>query len=786
MESLFAKLRGKTVHFFLELEGHSKRSLILGALILFGLTLLMFGDVLVTSRQIVLSDAQTDLAGQFIYWREFAACELKQGNLPLWNPHVFSGMPFLGWSQPGLLYPPNWLDLVLPLSNSINLGIALHVFLAGLFTYFWIWRRGLHPIACVVAAALFMFSGAYFSHVFAGHLSLLFAAAWMPLLFVAIDGLFETRAMRWVLLGMFAVTMQILAGDFQVCFYTAVAAGVYSCLCLIGAEHRTKTALGLVGMYMGAILLGAVQLFTSIQAASESVRSGGLSYEFAGTFSFPPENLITLIMPGFLGDMIKMPYWGRWHLWETCLFLGVTGLILLAYGAVRGNRELRRFSLPMALILIVLALGSYTPLFKVLYHWMPGFDRFRGNAKFIIQASLFMVMLAGIGMDHLLKNRKNHNRVAPSVILLIAGGVLASAAVYLRTQVMAVQQPNWWSQPFLAISALQQSFLPTGMYTDQLFVSQAWLFACYSLAILAGLLVLLAGLLFAVRFWKPAVYLIALLAVAEVFAFSRHSRTTFDLASTQSAWLKTFIQQHPGDYRIFYIRNSNVAMWLQKEDIWGYAPLVLKRYAEFMAFTQGQSLDGITQYVDFYSDHTLFRMLRCKFVFVPMEDVDRVRQAKTVMSHLQLIQQCRVISGRDAIFQTMDTPSFDPETEVILEAKPDPFPVRSTETGSARIIESSCNYLTIEVDIPQPAILLVTDAYSNGWRARPLPGSVQSVYRVMPANYILRAIPLAKGHHRFRLEYLPTAFQIGMWISAISCLFYALAVAWHFKGRHFR
>src|SRR5258708_653230 len=71
----------------------------IGAAVLMVLTLGMFGDVLLTSRPTVLSDGRNDLASQFIYWRAFAAEQLRQGRLPLWNPHVFSGTPFLGWGQ---------------------------------------------------------------------------------------------------------------------------------------------------------------------------------------------------------------------------------------------------------------------------------------------------------------------------------------------------------------------------------------------------------------------------------------------------------------------------------------------------------------------------------------------------------------------------------------------------------------------------------------------------------------------------------------------------------------
>jgi hypothetical protein len=200
----------------------------------------MFGDVLFTSRSLVLSDGQDDLASQFIYWRAFAADQLRHGHLPLWNPHGFCGAPFLGWAQAGVLYPPNLLDVILPLPLSINLGIVLHVLLAGLFTYLWGLRRGLHPVTAVTAAALFMFSGAYFLHVYAGHLMLLYGLAWMPLVLVSIDEWIRTRKISWVLLGMAAVAMQLFVGDLQGWFYTAIAAGLLNAFQLAKTRQRSK------------------------------------------------------------------------------------------------------------------------------------------------------------------------------------------------------------------------------------------------------------------------------------------------------------------------------------------------------------------------------------------------------------------------------------------------------------------------------------------------------------------------------------------------------------------
>ena len=728
----------------------------------------MFGDVLFTSRQIVLSSEQNDIASHFIYWRAFAADQLQQGHLPLWNPHLFCGTPFLGWSQSGVLYPPNWLDLLLPLPLSINLGIALHVFLAGLFTYVWALRRGLHPVAAVTSGALFMFCGAYFLHVYGGHPSLLSAMAWMPLVLASVDGWIQTRTRGWMLLGTAAVAMQILAADPQGCFYTAVAAGLLLAFELIRAPQRLKAILGFFGMYAGAAALGAVQLLTSFQAASESVRGSGVSYEFASMISFAPENFLTLLAPGFFGNMVTVPYWGRWYWWEMCLFIGVVGLVLAVYGAVCGKREIRRSLVPLTLILLVFALGANTPLFRLLYHAVPGFDRFRANAKFIMEASLFMVMLAGAGLDRLLHSPQGNKWWALG--LLVTAVIVGGAAIELRLELLAPESKNWWLRAMQTVYATRASDLPATVYTTPSSVRQAGAFASKCLLIAAAEFFIVSGLMFWARASRKAVYAMGLMAVAEIFVFARSSRATFELSSTQAPKLKAFLDQRPGDYRIFYQRIPNIAMWLGKEDVWGYAPLTLKRYAEFMAFTQGQSPEGSTQYLDFSRFHPFHAMLRWRYAFVPAEEGDRILTSKVVMPRLQLIHEYRVIKGRDEILQTMASTSFDLLEQVILETEPTPRPTYFVEKGRAQIVDSSAGELTIEADLPHPAILLITDAYSTGWRARPLEGSAQRAYQVLPANYILRAIPLSQGHHRIRLEYLPAAFQAGKWISIISII----------------
>ena len=67
-------------------------------------------------------------------------------------------------------------------------------------------------------------------------------------------------------------------------------------------------------------------------------------------------------------------------------------------------------------------------------------------------------------------------------------------------------------------------------------------------------------------------------------------------------------------------------------DVWGYDPGVLRRYAEFMTFTQGGDPDHAGEYLRFLLPapgggapklrlHRLYAMLRLRYVFVPEKDV---------------------------------------------------------------------------------------------------------------------------------------------------------------------
>jgi hypothetical protein len=270
------------------------------------------------------------------------------------------------------------------------------------------------------------------------------------------------------------------------------------------------------------------------------------------------------------------------------------------------------------------------------------------------------------------------------------------------------------------------------------------------------------------RYRRWAVYGIALLAIGEVFIFARASRVTFALAEVTMPSVQQFFTEHPGDYRVLNLMNPNLAMLTEKGDVWGYDPGVSERYAQFMAFTQQQDPDQASQYLEFKGPNSLYRMLRLRYVVAPAEQDVRIMEIPGALERLVLLYDYQVVKGRDRIFAAMSR--FDPARTVILEAQPEPAPrsLAPAASGTARVVAAATDFLEIQADLSGPAILLITDGYNKDWQAQALGNSVQARYRVMPANYVLMAVPLAAGHHHFRLAYAPRAFAIGAWISVVS------------------
>ncbi len=735
------------------------------------LNLLLFGDLLWKGGSQVLSSPQADLFLHFAAWRQFGFGQLRQGHLVLWNPHYLCGAPFFGGFEAALLYPPNWIHFFLPLGPALNLGIILHVFLAGFFTYLWALRRGLHPLSAFVAGVVFMWGGAYYLHLFAGHLPNLCTMVWAPLIFLSLDNLLEKVTAQGLLLGIFAVSMQILAGHPQYVYFTAIIVWIYALIHLGLVKSKRTLLASLTSIYVGASLLTAVQLWTGIEAFYECGRNIPLEFQSAASFSFPPENILTLILPGFFGNLNHAPYWGRWYLWEVCLFIGATAFFLVVLTAATPSPSKKGRLLTMTGITVLFSFGAFTPLYHFFYSHIPLFKGLRGSCKFDYLAALFLAVLAGMGLDLILRQPKVSRW--PIWFCLSAGLGLTLLGLFLF---FSARQglSGGWADWFVSVHWLKKTLGLMGTEQKQTYATQTGIQAARSLGIGGATFLILAFLLKFLAGSRKRAWALSALCILELFLFARANRPVFDLTILQKKFeaLEDFHSKNPGDYRVYGTGSASLVTGL--DDIWEDEPMVLGRYGRFVCRSQDISENQLfSTSPEFQKFPPALALLRLKYrVFLnetplriapfPLRDLPRV----------QLASEWKLVPDNQELLDSLFNPSFDPSRTLFLESPPDPLPSPGKPQGEVRWMDLSTDQMEITADIPRAQLLFLTDNFSPGWHARAFPDSSQESYHIMPADYFLRAIPLAPGHHHFLVEYRPLAFEAGKWVSIVSCLLY--------------
>lgn len=759
-----------------------------------GLVVVLLSTALFDER-VFLGGADTDTYLHFYASRTFGFRELAAGRIAQWNPHTYCGAPYLGSMQAALLYPPNLIFLILPASLAINWSIALHLCLLACLMFGWCRLRGIGPEGAFLAGGIAALGGASFLHVYAGHLSNVCTMAWTPLVFMALDGIVEAvprgdrrRAVNWSLAGALAVAMQVYAGHPQYLFYTGVAAVLYSASLLgwawLGtASDRSRpvvrtlvaTGLTLCTLYPLGAALGAAQLLPGIATSRETIRSVPVPFSFAAMFGFPQENLITLVAPFVFGDMRQVPYWGRCYLWEMCLYVGVVGAVLAGYAAWprRGLRDWVRqpdvvVPVGMIVVLLLIALGNNTPLFSILYHWVPGFAKFRGISKFIFLATLFIAILAGMGFDRLRRDGR-----APAA-LIAATFVIAGVGLGVGFLLQFIDL-----KPVMtAMIASQECYLPPAAVNDPTLQQQVRLGAVGGLMMAGATAVGLGLLLRLLPTQRMAIFGVVALGVGELGLFASRMVATSPVGSVPRPEIKQFLAEHPGDYRVLDLTNPDAAMAGGYRNIWGYAPDLTRRYGEFMAFTQDMDPDEATPYVNFKRIDPLYKMLRLKYAFVPRDNGIEVVECPDPLPQAFLVTKYRVIPDRDAMFAAMRDPSFDPSKEVLLAEDPGISSTGSESDDGTVEVRVTDDSLVMEVEPQQPALLVLTEAYASSRQARTAVAGTKRAYRVLPANHAFIAIPLESGRHEITIGHRVNVLRTGACVTAAALMLMMTAYVW--------
>ena len=353
--------------------------------------------------------AGLDVFAYFYPYRDFASEALRAGRLPLWNPYLFMGAPLLANSQAAVLYPLHWPLLWLSTPKQVAWSIVLHLWLAGAGTYLFArLALRLRPVPALVGAAIFALGGFLGAQV--EHVNQLNASAWLPWLLLCLEGAMGQGSRRWLaLLGGGAVAgLALLAGHTQAAYIVFFGAAAYALLrgWWGPSGSRWRGALWGIGALALMVVVGAAlaagQLLPTLELSGLSVRSGGLPYNEAASFSLKPGLVFKAFLPPFLWEPPFSEY---------VAYVGLVGLALAGVGAWAvlkqkapatgqgGTLAQSRALLVLGLLGIFLAFGAYNPVYYLLYKIVPGFDLFRAPARWLLLYGFGAAGLAGVGLE---------------------------------------------------------------------------------------------------------------------------------------------------------------------------------------------------------------------------------------------------------------------------------------------------------------------------------------------------------------------------------------------------
>jgi hypothetical protein len=361
-----------------------------------------------------LINARSDQFKAGYPFREFAAASLKSGHgIPLWNPYLMGGMPYVAAMHGDIFYPTAFLRVILPTDVGMTWGLLIHIFLAGLFTYLFLRAWGIGYLASVVGGVSYLMCGPIAAYVSPGHDGKLFVSALLPLaLFFLIRGIRDGRPWAW---GGLALTIggAVLAPHPQLLQYTLLTCGAFA-LYLTFAELELpdgrrfrldrrvavrRLLFALAAVVLGA-LMGAVQFLPVREYVPFSPRAGGRDYDYATSFSLPLEEMINFYLPEFTGILDK--YWGRNTIHLHSEYLGVASLFLAGLGLTNERRGFRWFWIGAFIVSLLWALGGSTPFYHIIYAIVPGTHYFRAPSTMLFLVGFSAAVLAALGAERVL------------------------------------------------------------------------------------------------------------------------------------------------------------------------------------------------------------------------------------------------------------------------------------------------------------------------------------------------------------------------------------------------
>lgn len=711
----------------------------------------------------------------------FVAEELRAGRVPLWNPYLYGGAPFIGEVQAGIFYPLNALLAFLfppefPYERMEWLS-AFHIFLAGLNMYVFLrWLPGtpapgeegaqvpspVRRLPALAGAVAFMFSDLFLTHF--GNLNLIAVFSWLPLAFGLLVRGMERGRWTWAFAAGLVVGVAALAGHLQMTIFTGLALA-FLALWEFGVgwwgrgvgDLETWRPLGRLALCgMVAAGLSALALLPAVEFAQHSVRAAW-GYSQTVEYSLSPPQLIGLLIPQFFGRGPAL-HWGVWPRVEAG-YVGLLPLVLVAAAWLLRRERLTGMFTGLSLLALLLALGIYAILHGWLTALVPGLSQLRASARFVGLMDFGLAALAALGLD---------------AILAIPPWEQPMPLVRLQDGVRKATLGTWLVPVPLAYLALllSQDRDPQIVVRLSVTLIGVTLFALWLTASWAWLSALRAR-------WVGAAGA-GVLAVALIFLDLASNGAYMDLGTEDPsarfhahpavvAFLKEDADLFRIDTRTDLERwwQPNAALVHRLQDVGGVAnPLTLEAYQRYWEELGGRST-------------RLYDLLNVKYVVAPRGapmDMDKFRVAfdgdpdlvvyrnTGFLPRAFLVNRAIPVRGEEA-WGLIHEPGFEPTRQIVVEGGP-ALEGTAAEAGRAQVVAYLPDRIEVQVDAAEPAYLFLSEVFYPGWQAA-VDGQPAPIYR---ADGLFRSVPVPAGEHRVVLTFSPRSWRAGLGLSLAASL----------------
>jgi hypothetical protein len=732
------------------------------------------------------------IAGSY-HIRGLVGSLLREGRLPVWDPHTMCGFPLLAAMQAGVFYPFTWPAALLSPGPFWTFTVALHLVLAGQFAFGWL-RSGLRlgVGGAFLGACVFMLSGYILTRVLGGHISQVCSYPWLAAVLWRLERvLARPNCRRWVLLAA-SVALLILPGFPQFALFAALVMGVRLAAYRIRAGRGATRTLLLAGA-AGAVgvLLCAPQLLATMELIPEVQRVSSNSYEFGTSLSTPWYNVFGLLCPSFFGDDLGTPYWSRGAIWEVTGFVGI-GTLVLGVLALNGSHPQRHFWLAAALLSLLLALGSQTPIFKIFYYGVPGAKLFRHPGRYLSMFTLAMTALAAMGFDRLWKDgpelRRSVTRIGIAIAVLLAA-LLAALGIWKDP---APGEQDAWDRFVGARLVDPENLTSKRAKQDPSFPAQtrhqarsALGWGCATLGALGiGLLAYSRNRVTGRRLAT----VLGAVAVIELLGFGYRFLIPYD--ARLIAWppeFVDFVKQVPGyPFRIASPGSESIpqigkCQLAGLDHVAGYESMMLRRYCELINVIHGRPRDRVRLASTINTPHPVLDMLGVKYWLVPetgnvppgWRSIGKVSDGSADILVLEsprafprafIVPASVTIPSPEERLRFLMDPSTDLTQVVVLESGPSREAGPRAGSPGTRIVSHAAGEYEIATDSPSGGILVLTESFYPGWEARLDGGPVE----ILRANHLVQAVPVPAGRHtvqfRYRVSHLGTGFLISLGI----------------------